>query len=212
VDFFAAVAIAAYRVQRRSITRNGWANGWVCATFDQGDGGAIRARRSRTVPVVGVMKAIEYHAKIIAAASTGNAASSLGVFRGGSRLPAVIFVPEKAPEPKIAQLLGVRATGESSKRDVRRGVRIFCMDACAKSAGNNRIARSIHIWSKARKTCGLEKSPTVQRHDARLGVPQCGRWLYDRGCMEGIREMFHLGFIKKLPRMLGVQAAGCKPV
>jgi threonine synthase len=32
------------------------------------------------------------------------------------------------------------------------------------------------------------------------------------GVWKGIREMYHLGLIKKLPRMLGVQAAGCQPI
>jgi threonine synthase len=32
------------------------------------------------------------------------------------------------------------------------------------------------------------------------------------GVWKGLHEMYRLGFIKKLPRMLGVQAAGCKPV
>jgi len=42
--------------------------------------------------------------------------------------------------------------------------------------------------------------------------PERWRRLHHRGRVKGIREMFHLGFIKKLPRLLGVQAAGCKPV
>ena len=49
--------------------------------------------------------AIDADATTIACASTGNAASSLAGFAALAGIPAVIFVPKSAPEPKIAQLL-----------------------------------------------------------------------------------------------------------
>ena len=54
---------------------------------------------------VGVTHALQVGAKTISCASTGNAASSLAGHAALAGLPAYIFVPQTAPEPKVAQLL-----------------------------------------------------------------------------------------------------------
>jgi len=54
---------------------------------------------------MGVVKALEKGATSITCASTGNAASSLAGFAAAAGLPATIFVPERAPQAKMAQLL-----------------------------------------------------------------------------------------------------------
>jgi threonine synthase len=54
---------------------------------------------------VGVAKAKEFGFSEIACASTGNAASSLAGAAAAVGLRSTIFVPENAPEPKLAQLL-----------------------------------------------------------------------------------------------------------
>ena len=54
---------------------------------------------------VGVAHALETGAETIACASTGNAATSLACHAALAGLPARIFVPSTAPEPKLAQLL-----------------------------------------------------------------------------------------------------------
>src|SRR5262245_49809013 len=53
---------------------------------------------------IGTVKARERGRDIVACASTGNAASSLAGFAANLGLGAVIFVPDGAPEAKIAQL------------------------------------------------------------------------------------------------------------
>ena len=59
---------------------------------------------------VGVMKAIEFGFDTIACASTGNAASSLAGLSAAVGLKSYIFVPARAPEPKVTQLLIFGAT------------------------------------------------------------------------------------------------------
>ena len=68
--------------------------------------GSLKDRASS----VGVVKAREKRQKIIACASTGNAASSLAGMAASLGLRSVIFVPERAPEPKVTQLLIFGAT------------------------------------------------------------------------------------------------------
>jgi threonine synthase len=160
---------------------------------------------------VGVMKAIEYHAQTIAAASTGNAASSLACFAAAVGMPSVIFVPEKAPEPKIAQLLVFGATVIKVKGtyDVAYD---FCMQACAKYGWYNRNCAINAYLVEGKKTCGLEIAEQFADMMPDWVCLSVGDGCTIAGVWKGIREMFHLGFIKKLPRMLGVQASGCQPV
>ena len=53
---------------------------------------------------VAVLKAIESGAKVIACSSTGNAASSCACHAAHVGLPAVIFVPKRAPIGKLTQI------------------------------------------------------------------------------------------------------------
>jgi threonine synthase len=75
---------------------------------DEGRGptGSMKDRAS----ALGVVKAVEQNKKIVSCASTGNAASSLAGMAACMGLKSVIFLPEHAPEPKIAQLLIFGAT------------------------------------------------------------------------------------------------------
>ncbi len=152
------------------------------------------------------MKAIEYHAQTIAAASTGNAASSLACFAAAVGMPSVIFVPEKAPEPKIAQLLVFGATVVKVKGtyDVAYD---FCMEACAKYGWYNRNTRLTRISWKARRRCGLEIAEQFADMMPDWVCLSVGDGCTLAGVWKGIREMFHLGFIKKLPADVG--RAGC---
>src|SRR5260370_798011 len=68
--------------------------------------GSLKDRAS----AIGVVKAREQRRKIVACASTGNAASSLAGMAASMRLKSVIFVPERTPGPKGAQLLIFGAT------------------------------------------------------------------------------------------------------
>jgi threonine synthase len=186
---------------------------WVGAReiFLKDDGRNPSASFKDRASSVGVMKALEFKAKTVAAASTGNAASSLACMAASVGLPTVIFVPEKAPEPKIAQLLVFGATVIKVKGtyDVAYD---FCMDACAKYGWYNRNCAINSYLVEGKKTCGLEiaeqfgdKTPDWVCLSIGDGCTIAGTW-------KGIREMHRLGFIKKLPKMLGVQAEGCKPV
>ncbi|MCK5596704.1 MAG: pyridoxal-phosphate dependent enzyme, partial [Candidatus Eisenbacteria sp.] len=59
---------------------------------------------------VAIARAVAENASAVAAASTGNAGSSLAGFAAAEHVPCYIFVPADAPGPKIAQLLVYGAT------------------------------------------------------------------------------------------------------
>ncbi len=76
--------------------------------------GSLKDRASS----VGVVKAREKRRQIIACASTGNAASSCAGMAASMGLRSVIFVPERAPEPKVTQLSDFRRDGSSRARQL----------------------------------------------------------------------------------------------
>ena len=160
---------------------------------------------------VGVMKGMEFHAETIATASTGNAASSLACLAAAVGLRSFIFVPEKAPEPKIAQLLVFGATVIKVKGTYDAAYD-FCMDACSKYGWYNRNCAINSYLVEGKKTCGLEIAEQFNDMMPDWVCLSVGDGCTIAGTWKGIREMYQLGLIQRLPRMLGVQASGCKPV
>ncbi len=160
---------------------------------------------------VGVARALARKARVVACASTGNAATSLAGAAASVGLPCVIFVPEFAPEPKVAQLLvfGARVIRVRGSYDETWEL---CQRACGTYGWYNRNAAVNPSLVEGKKTCGLE-----------IGE-QCGALVPDwvavsvgdgctiAGIWKGLGEMRALGFIPRLPRMLGVQAQGARPL
>lgn len=160
---------------------------------------------------VGVVKAREAGKDIIACASTGNAASSLAGFSAALGLKSFIFVPERAPEPKIAQLLvfgaNVLRVGASYDRTWE-----LCQEACERYGWYNRNCAVNPYLIEGKKTVGLEIGEQLGADVPDWVVLSVGDGCTLAGAWKGLKEMHRLGFIPRLPRMLGVQAAGAAPL
>lgn len=163
---------------------------------------------------VGVVKALEKKASRITCASTGNAASSLAGFSAAAGLPATIFVPQRAPEAKVAQLL-VYGAQVFSVRGTYDQAWELCMQASAEFGWYNRNCAINPYLIEGKKTVSLELAE--QFGSLTPGafpdwvVVSVGDGCTIGGVWKGLREMHRLGFIPRLPRVLGVQAEGCKP-
>lgn len=160
---------------------------------------------------VGVLHARQAKATRIACASTGNAASSLAGYAAMAGMPATIFVPQRAPEPKVAQLLIYGA-------DVRRVRGTYaqaydlCTAECDKNGWYNRNCAINPYLVEGKKTCGLEIAEQTAGHEPDWVVISVGDGCTIAGVAKGLLQMKELGIIGKLPRVLGVQAAGMDPV
>lgn len=162
---------------------------------------------------VGVVKALERGAAQITCASTGNAASSLAGFAAAAGIPATIFVPERAPQAKVAQLLVFGAQVFSVQGTYDQAWEL-CMQAAAEFGWYNRNCAVNPYLVEGKKTAGLELAE--QCSIAFDAVPDWVVVSVGDGCTiggvwKGLREMRKLGILPRLPRMLGVQAAGCQP-
>jgi threonine synthase len=161
--------------------------------------------------VVGVARALYRKARVIACASTGNAASSLAGAAASVGLSTVIFVPETAPEPKVAQLLvfGARVIRVRASYDATWEL---CQRACARHGWYNRNAAVNPSLVEGKKTCGLEIGEQAGKHVPDWVVVSVGDGCTIAGIGKGLEEMRALGFIPRMPRLLGVQAQGARPL
>jgi len=166
---------------------------------------------------VGVAKALEFGYAAIACASTGNAASSLAGMAASVGLPAFIFVPERAPEPKIAQLLMFGATVFRVRGTYEQAFEL-CRTACERFRWYNRNSGTNPFLVEGKKTAGLEiaeQFTTGQMLDGSLPdwvAVSVGDGCTIGGITKGLHEFKRLGLAKALPRMIGVQAAGASPI
>jgi threonine synthase len=160
---------------------------------------------------VGVARALLKRARVVACASTGNAASSLAGAAASVGLPAVIFVPESAPEPKVAQLLlfGARVLRIRGSYDETWEM---CQRACGRHHWYNRNAAVNPSLVEGKKTCGLEIGEAFSGDMPDWLVVSVGDGCTIAGIWKGVREMFDLGLAARLPRLLGVQAEGAQPL
>src|SRR5207245_4038100 len=109
------------------------------AVYIKDDGPNPTAPLKDRASAMGTVKACEAGAETVACASTGNAASSLAGFAAAMGLKSYIFVPARAPEPKIAQLLIFGATVlrvEGSYDEAW----MLCQQACERWGWYNRNA------------------------------------------------------------------------
>lgn len=160
---------------------------------------------------IGVTRAIELGRNTISVASTGNAASSLAGFAANMGLRAFIFVPETAPEAKVAQLLVYGAT-VFVVRGTYDQAYYLAMEAAAEFGWYNRNCAINAYLVEGKKTCGLEIAEQLQDRKVDWLAVSVGDGCTIAGIWKGLVEMQKLGVLSHLPRLLGVQAEGAAPI
>ncbi len=146
--------------------------------------------------------AVLANGRTAACASTGNAASSLAAMCAALGTPAVIFVPARAPAPKVAQLqvFGAKVFRVQGSYDQAYDL---CAAAIARFGWYDRNAAVNPMLVEGKKTCGLELGEAEPADWVAVSV---GDGCTIAGIWKGLREMYHLGVLDRLPRLLGVQA------
>jgi threonine synthase len=187
----------------------GVANCWV-----KDEGRNPTASFKDRASAVGVIKALEKKSSQITCASTGNAASSLAGFSAAAGIQATIFVPKRAPEAKVAQLLvfGARVFSVLGTYDQAWEL---CMQASAEFGWYNRNCAINPYLIEGKKTVSLELAEQFRDltpgHFPDWVVVSVGDGCTIGGVWKGLQEMHRFGFMPTLPKVLGVQAEGCKP-
>jgi threonine synthase len=190
----------------------------VARLFVKDDGRNPTASFKDRASSVGVLKAIEFGYDTIACASTGNAASSLAGLAASVGLRAMIFVPERAPEPKVTQLLVFGAT-VFRVRGTYEDAFELCRASCERFHWYNRSSGTNPYLVEGKKTAGLEIAEqfTLGRLLPDGAMPDWVVVSVGDGCTiggigKGLYEFKRLGLAPSIPRLLGVQAAGASPI
>ncbi|NIN66971.1 MAG: threonine synthase [Anaerolineae bacterium] len=160
---------------------------------------------------VGVVKAQELGYQIITAASTGNAASSLAGLAASVGLESIIFVPERAPKAKVAQLLifGARVMMVKGTYDQAFDL---CLEAAREYGWYSRNTAYNPYLSEGKKTAALELCEQLEWEAPDRIFVSVGDGCIIGGLWKGLRDLRALGFIERIPQLVGVQAEGSAPL
>ncbi|MGI9951799.1 threonine synthase [Moorellaceae bacterium AZ2] len=160
---------------------------------------------------IAVARALAEGAASVACASTGNAASSLAGAAASVGLKAFIFVPARAPQGKVAQLLIFGATVVSVQGSYEDAFRLS--DQAIKRWGwYNRNAAINPYLVEGKKTVCLEVAEQLGWEVPDWVVVSVGDGCTLAGAWKAWLDLHRVGWIDRLPRMLGVQAEGCCPI
>lgn len=158
-----------------------------------------------------VAKARETGADTISCSSTGNAASSLAGHAASVGLKTYIFVPERAPRGKVAQLLIFGAAVVSVQGSYEEAFKLS-MEAIEHWGWYNCNAAINPYLSEGKKTASMELCEQLNWDIPDWLVFSVGDGCTIAGAWKGIVDLYETGFIAHLPKMLGVQAEGCCPI
>ena len=157
--------------------------------------------------IVAVVKAQERGAEVITTASTGNAGAALSAMCASVAQKNVIFLPESAPPAKVAQLLVYGSTVI-----MVRGTYDDAFELCAQAAKEfgwyNRNTGYNPYMSEGKKTVSFEICEQLGWDAPDRIFVSVGDGCIIGGVHKGLRDLVALGWISKMPQIMGVQAAG----
>ena len=167
-----------------------------------------------------VAKARELRVELITTASTGNAGAALAGLAAAAHMPTVIFVPESAPEAKIAQLLifGSRVLLVKGNYDQAFDL---CLAASKEFGWYCRNTAYNPFTVEGKKTAAFEICEQLSLalsgggRDAAKGFHAPDRIFVSvgdgniiSGLWKGLRDLAALGWVDKIPVLMGIQAEG----
>jgi len=190
-----------YRTERLGAVM-GLKNLWV-----KDDGRQPTASLKDRASAMAVVKGRERGAEIITTASTGNAAAALTGLCASVGQNNVIFVPQSAPPAKVAQLLVfggtvllVRGTYDDAFE--------LCLKASKEFGWYNRNTAYNPYMTEGKKTVALEICEQLAWKAPDRIFVSVGDGCIIGGVHKGLKDLMALGWIDKMPKIMGVQAAG----
>lgn len=165
--------------------------------------GSLKDRASALI----VARAVAAGIRVVTTASTGNAAAALSGLAASVGLLAVIFVPETAPEAKIAQLLTYGATVLLVKGNYDRAFDL-AVAAAERYGWYNRNTGMNPYTLEGKKTVAFEIAEQLGWQTPDAVVVSVGDGNIISGVHKGFRDLYALGWIDRIPRLIGVQAEG----
>ena len=168
-----------------------------------------------------VTRARELKAEVVVTASTGNAGAALAGMSAAVGQKAVILAPRSAPQAKVAQLLifgakvilvdgtyddafdlSIKASNEFGWYCRNTGYNPFTLE------GKKTAAFEIWEWWLEAHRNWHKKNGPLDNHAPLSIFVSVGDGNIISGIHKGFKDLFALGWIPNLPRIIGVQAEG----
>jgi threonine synthase len=166
--------------------------------------GSLKDRASALV----LARALELGISTVSTASTGNAAAALaGLGASVPEIDIAILVPASAPAAKIAQLLVYGAEVllvDGSYDDAFE----LCMELCEAEGWYSRNTGVNPFTTEGKKTAALEIAEQLGWQPPDAVIVSVGDGSIISGLYKGFYDLKRLGWIERLPRLIGVQARG----
>jgi threonine synthase len=156
---------------------------------------------------IAVVKAKEKGAEIITTASTGNAAAALSGLCASVRQPNVIFVPESAPQAKVTQLLVFGSTVMLVVGTYDDAFEL-CLLAAEEYGWYNRNTAYNPYMTEGKKTASYEICEQLGWNAPDRIFVSVGDGCIIGGLHKGLKDLLALGWIDRVPKLMGVQATG----
>lgn len=168
--------------------------------------GSLKDRASALV----VARSLALGRNVISAASTGNAAAALagvGASVQHADVEILIFVPATAPEAKIAQLLiyGATVLLIEDSYDVAFDL---CLDMSLAEGWYCRNTGVNPFTTEGKKTVAFEMAEALNWQMPDAVIVSVGDGNIISGVYKGFWDLHQLGWIERIPRLIGVQAEG----
>lgn len=169
--------------------------------------GSLKDRASAMV----IAHALEEGIDIVTTASTGNAAAALAGVGVSVGIETVIFVPATAPQAKIAQLLvyGARVLMVEDTYDVAFDL---CLEVSERAGWYCRNTGINPYTTEGKKTAAFEIIEQLNWNLPDAVIVSVGDGSIIGSLYKAFYDMHQLGWIERIPRLIGVQAKGSSPL
>jgi len=161
--------------------------------------------------VLAANKALEFNRKIVAIASTGNAAASMAAYAAKAGVRCNVFVPEETPIGKVSQSIAYGANIVQVRGNYDQAYDLT-IEACEAFDWYNCNPALNPFRTEGKKTIAYELCEQFDWEPPDWVVVPIGNGCNLAGIWKGFKEFSELGFISKKPRMVGIQPTGSSPV
>jgi threonine synthase len=160
---------------------------------------------------VGVTRAWDRGTRVVLCASTGNTAASLAAYAARAGLRCVVVIPAgKIAQGKLAQAVAYGAEVVQVQANFDTALQLVLRVAASRPEVY--LLNSINPYrGEGQKTLAYELYEELPTPPDIVVVP-VGNAGNISAIWKGFRELRTLGFLRRLPRLLGVQAQGAAPI
>lgn len=158
-----------------------------------------------------VAHAQEEGIEVVTTASTGNAAAALAGVGASVGMRTIIFVPATAPAAKIAQLLiyGANVLLIEASYDVAFDL---CLEVSQQEDWYCRNTGINPYTTEGKKTVAYEIAEQLNWNVPDAVIVSVGDGSIIGGVYKGFYDLHHLGWIERIPRLIGVQSRHSSPL